>query len=165
MLRDLNPCGSHPNGLIGEDPIEILNNLFPYISQVAIRRINLLKVFGDNWDTEDGSGVRDYIHIVDLSEGYIDAIVFLISKESIYKVINLGSGKGYSVFQMILEFELSTGCEIPFVVEGRRDGDVAISYADISKAKDLLGWSPKRSLKQICIDGWNWQRNNPQGFT
>ena len=164
-LRYFNPVGAHPSGLIGEDPIGIPSNLFPYITQVAIRRINLLKVFGDNWDTEDGSGVRDYIHIMDLSEGHIDAIGFLMSKESIYEVINLGSGKGYSVFQMIREFELSTGCEIPFLIEGRRDGDVANNFADISKAENLLGWSPKRSLKQICIDGWNWQRNNPQGYT
>tara|TARA_Y100001968_G_C19376109_1_gene727743 strand:+ start:366 stop:1412 length:1047 start_codon:yes stop_codon:yes gene_type:complete len=164
-LRYFNPVGAHPSGLIGEDPIGIPSNLFPYISQVAIRRIKILKVFGDNWNTEDGSGVRDYVHIMDLSEGHIDAIDFLKLRESAYEVINLGSGKGYSVFQMIREFEVSTGCEIPFLIEGRRDGDVAKCFADISKAKILLGWSPKRSLKQICVDGWNWQRNNPEGYT
>ncbi len=118
-LRYFNPVGAHPSGLIAEDPIGIPSNLFSYITQVAIRRINLLKVFGDNWDTEDASGVRDYIHIMDLSEGHIDAIVFLMSKESIYEVINFGSGKGYSVFQKIRDFELSTNCEIPFLIEGR----------------------------------------------
>ena len=109
--------------------------------------------------------MRDYIQIMDLSEGHIDAIGFLKSKESIYEVSNLGSGKGYSVFQIISEFELSSVREISFLIEGRRDGDVAKYFADISKAENLLGWYPKRSLKQICKDGWNWQRNNPRGYT
>tara|TARA_B100001250_G_scaffold383682_1_gene377831 strand:+ start:920 stop:1966 length:1047 start_codon:yes stop_codon:yes gene_type:complete len=163
-LRYFNPVGAHPSGFIGEDPIGIPSNLFPYISQVAIGRRKVLKVFGDNWDTKDGSGVRDYIHIIDLAEGHIDAIDFLLSNESCIESINLGSGKGYSVFEFIKQFERSTGRDVPFLVQGRREGDVAKCYADISKAKRLLGWAPKRSLEQICLDGWNWQRKNPKGY-
>ena len=163
-LRYFNPVGAHPSGCIGEDPIGIPSNLFPYISQVAIGRRENLNVFGDDWDTKDGSGVRDYIHIMDLSEGHIDAIDYLHSNEPCCEFINLGSGKGYSVFQMIKQFELSTGCQIPFSIKKRRDGDVAKCYADISKAKKLLDWMPKRSLDQICLDGWNWQRKNPNGY-
>ena len=164
-LRYFNPVGAHPSGLIGEDPIGIPDNLFPYISQVAVGRRKFLKVFGDDWDTDDGSGVRDYIHIMDLAEGHIDAIDYLSSKESCLEFINLGSGKGYSVFQIINQFELSTGCKIPFSIQSRRDGDVAKCYADISKAKKLLGWTPKSSLQEICLDVWNWQRKNPNGYT
>ena len=163
-LRYFNPVGAHPSGVIGEDPIGIPNNLFPYISQVAIGRRKFLNVFGDNWDTIDGSGIRDYIHIMDLSEGHIEAISYLCSNESCFECINLGSGRGYSVFQIISEFELSTGRQIPFSIQARRHGDVGICYADISKAKRLLGWSPKRSLKQICVDSWNWQSKNPSGY-
>lgn len=163
-LRYFNPVGAHPSGLIGEDPIGIPNNLFPFLTQVAIGRQKLLKVFGDDWDTIDGSGIRDYIHIIDLAEGHLASIDFLDSKESCLEFINLGSGNGYSVFQIISQFESSTGCQIPFSIQGRRDGDVAISYADISKAKQLLGWSPKKSLEQICLDGWNWQIKNPNGY-
>jgi len=151
--------------LIGEDPIGIPNNLFPYISQVAIGRRKFLKVFGDDWDTNDGSGVRDYIHIMDLAEGHLDAIDYLNSKESCFEFINLGSGKGYSVFQIISQFEISSGREIPFSIFGRREGDVAKCFADISKARKLLGWSPKRTLEHICLDGWNWQTKNPNGYT
>ena len=163
-LRYFNPVGAHPSGLIGEDPIGVPSNLFPYISQVAIGRRKFLNVFGDNWDTEDGSGVRDYIHIMDLSEGHLDAIDYLNSKKSCFEYINLGSGKGYSVFQIIKQFELTTGCKIPFKIQSRRDGDVAECYADISKASELLGWKPKRTLEQICLDGWNWQQKNPIGY-
>ena len=163
-LRYFNPVGAHSTGLIGEDPIGIPNNLFPYITQVAIGRRNLLNVYGDDWDTRDGSGVRDYIHIMDLSEGHIDAIDYLHSKKSCFEFINLGSGNGYSVFQIIRQFEKSTGIDIPFLIKSRRYGDVAKCYADISKAKKLLRWKPKRSLEQICLDGWNWQRKNPNGY-
>ena len=163
-LRYFNPVGAHPSAFIGEDPVGIPNNLFPYITQVAIGRRSFLTVFGDDWNTNDGSGVRDYIHIMDLAEGHLEAIDYLMSNKSCYEYINLGSGEGYSVFQIIKEFEISTGCQIPFLVENRRDGDLAKCYADISKAKKLLGWSPKRTLKDICLDGWNWQRNNPRGY-
>ena len=164
-LRYFNPVGAHPSGLIGEDPIGIPNNLFPFISQVAIGRRNVLNVFGNDWDTIDGSGVRDYIHIMDLSEGHIDAMDFLNANQTCFELINLGSGKGFSVFQIIKEFEKTTGCKIPIEIQSRRDGDVAKCYADITKAHKLLGWTPKRSLKQICLDGWNWQRKNPNGYT
>ncbi len=164
-LRYFNPVGAHPSGLIGEDPIGVPNNLFPYISQVAIGRRKFLKVFGDDWDTKDGSGIRDYIHIIDLAEGHLASIDYLNSKDSCLEFINLGSGNGYSVFEIINQFELTNGCKIPFSIQGRRDGDVAKCYADISKAKKLLGWTPKRSLEQICSDGWNWQFKNPNGYT
>ena len=163
-LRYFNPVGAHPSGFIGEDPIGVPNNLLPYISQVAVGRRKILQVFGDDWDTVDGSGVRDYIHIMDLSEGHIDAFHFLNSQESCFEFINLGSGNGYSVFQVINEFESSTGCKIPYSIQNRREGDIAISYADISKAKKLLGWTPKKSLQQICLDSWNWQSKNPEGY-
>ena len=163
-LRYFNPVGAHPSGFIGEDPIGIPNNLFPFLTQVAIGRQKILKVFGDDWDTQDGSGIRDYIHIIDLAEGHLSAIEYLNSNESCLEFINLGSGSGYSVFQIISQFELSTGCKIPFTIQKRRDGDVARCYADISKAKKLLGWIPKRSLEQICLDGWNWQIKNPNGY-
>ena len=164
-LRYFNPVGAHPSGLIGEDPIGIPNNLFPYLAQVAIGKRKYLNVFGDNWSTKDGSGVRDYIHIVDLVEGHIAALEFLQTKDSCYEAINLGSGSGYSVFEIINQFELTTGIQIPYKIAAKRDGDIAISLADISKAKKLLGWSPTKSLHQICKDVWNWQCKNPDGFT
>ena len=163
-LRYFNPVGAHPSGLIGEDPRGIPNNLFPFITQVAIGRQKILSIYGDDWETKDGSGIRDYIHIIDLAEGHLASIDYLNTSESCLEFINLGSGKGYSVFQIIQQFELSTGCRIPFSIESRRDGDVAVSYADISKAKRLLSWTPKRSLEQICLDGWNWQMKNPNGY-
>ena len=163
-LRYFNPVGAHPSGQIGEDPRGIPNNLFPFITQVAIGRQKILSIYGDDWETKDGSGIRDYIHIIDLAEGHLASIDYLNTSESCLEFINLGSGKGYSVFQIIRQFELSTGCRIPFSIESRRDGDVAVSYADISKAKRLLSWTPKRSLEQICLDGWNWQMKNPNGY-
>ena len=163
-LRYFNPVGAHPSGLIGEDPRGIPNNLFPFITQVAIGRQKILSIYGDDWETKDGSGIRDYIHIIDLAEGHLASIDYLNTSESCLEFINLGSGKGYSVFEIIRQFELSTGCRIPFSIESRRDGDVAVSYADISKAKRLLSWTPKRSLEQICLDGWNWQMKNPNGY-
>ncbi|WP_269624695.1 UDP-glucose 4-epimerase GalE [Prochlorococcus marinus] len=163
-LRYFNPVGAHPSGLIGEDPIGIPNNLFPFITQVAIGTQKLLNIYGDDWGTRDGTGIRDYIHIIDLAEGHLASIDYFNSTESCLEFINLGSGKGYSVFQIIRQFELSTGRKIPFSIQDRRDGDVAKSFADISKAKKLLGWTPKRSLEQICLDGWNWQIKNPHGY-
>ncbi len=163
-LRYFNPVGAHPSSMIGEDPIGIPNNLFPFLTQVAIGRQRFLKIYGDDWETKDGSGVRDYIHVNDLADGHLASIDYLNSKDSCLEFINLGSGHGYSVFQIINQFELSTGLKIPFSIQSRRDGDVAECYADISKAKRLLGWTPKRSLEQICLDGWNWQRKNPNGY-
>ena len=163
-LRYFNPVGAHPSGLIGEDPIGIPNNLFPFLTQVAIGRQKLLKVFGDDWNTKDGSGIRDYVHIMDLAEGHLASLDFLNANGSCLEFINLGSGNGYSVFQIIRQFELSTGCHIPYSIQKRRDGDVSVCCADISKAKKLLAWTPKRSLEQICSDGWNWQNKNPNGY-
>ncbi len=164
-LRYFNPVGAHPSGVIGEDPIGIPNNLFPFLTQVAIGRRKHLQIFGDDWETKDGSGIRDYIHIIDLAEGHLSSIDYLNSNDSCLEFINLGSGIGYSVFQIISQFELSTGCKIPYSIQRRRDGDVPICYADISKAKKLLDWSPMRSLEQICLDGWNWQMKNPKGYS
>ena len=163
-LRYFNPVSSHPSGILGEDPIGIPNNLFPFITQVAIGRQKYLNVYGDDWETIDGSGVRDYIHIIDLVEGHLASLDYLKSMESCLEFINLGSGKGYSVFQIIRQFESTTGCQIPFSIKNRREGDVAQCYADISKADKLLGWTPKMSLEQICSDGWNWQIKNPNGY-
>tara|TARA_B100000579_G_C22793056_1_gene835614 strand:+ start:412 stop:1461 length:1050 start_codon:yes stop_codon:yes gene_type:complete len=163
-LRYFNPVGSHSSGVIGEDPIGIPSNLFPYLSQVAIGRRKVLKVFGDDWDTNDGTGVRDYIHIMDLAEGHLAALDYLFSKKCCYEIVNLGSGIGYSVLQIINEFQKATDCTIPFEIESRRDGDISISVADISKAMKLFDWRPKRNLKQMCLDVWNWQRNNPKGY-
>ncbi len=164
-LRYFNPVGAHPSSMIGEDPIGIPNNLFPFLTQVAIGRQRMLQIYGDDWETNDGSGVRDYIHINDLAEGHLASLEYLNSKDSCLEFINLGSGHGYSVFQIIKQFEISTGCKIPFSIQSRRDGDIAKCYADISKAKRLLDWTPKRSLEQICLDGWNWQVNNPNGYS
>ena len=144
--------------------IGIPNNLFPFLTQVAIGRQKFLKVFGDDWETNDGSGIRDYIHILDLAEGHLASIDYLKTNDSCLEFINLGSGRGFSVFEIIKQFELSTGCQIPFSIQSRRAGDVAKCYADISKAKKLLGWAPMRSLEQICLDGWNWQMKNPYGY-
>ena len=164
VLRYFNPVGAHPSGLIGEDPIGVPNNLFPYITQVAIGRLGSLSVFGADWNTRDGSGIRDYIHIMDLSEGHIAAFDHLLAKESCYEVFNLGSGIGYSVFEIINEFKITTGCKIPYRVVKRRRGDIAKSLADIGKANRILGWFPKRKLSEICMDGWRWQQKNPNGY-
>ncbi len=163
VLRYFNPVGAHPSGFFGENPIGIPNNLFPFITQVAVGRRKFLEVFGDDWDTNDGSGVRDYIHVMDLVDGHLSAIDYLKTNCG-FEVINLGSGSGFSVFQIINEFERSTGCKIPFIIKSRRAGDIAKSFADISKAKKLFGWIPKKSLQQICVDSWNWQRKYPSGY-
>ncbi len=164
FLRYFNPVGAHPSGLIGEDPLGDPENLFPYISQVAIGRKLSLKVFGDDWDTYDGTPIRDYIHVMDLAEGHILALNYLNeNKPQIFKV-NLGSGIGYSVFDVINAFEKATNCKVLYEIKGRRSGDVGINLANISLAKNKLGWVPKRSLSESCIDGWNWQVNNPKGY-
>ncbi len=163
VLRYFNPVGAHPSGFLGEEPNGIPNNLFPLITQVLIGRRKFLQVFGDDWDTNDGSGIRDYIHVMDLVDGHLSALDYLKTNCG-FDVINLGSGSGFSVFQIINEFEFLTGLKIPFEIQSRRDGDIARSFADISKAKKLLGWIPKKSLQQICFDSWNWRRNNPSGY-
>ena len=164
ILRYFNPVAAHPSGLIGEDPRGIPDNLFPYITQVAIGRINTLNVYGDDWNTKDGSGIRDYIHIIDLAEGHIAALNYLKSNKFTYEIINLGSNNGYSVFEIINEFHRITGYKVNYKVVERRSGDIPISIADISKANKLLGWSPTRNLKDMCLDGLNWQIKNPNGY-
>jgi UDP-glucose 4-epimerase len=164
MLRYFNPVGAHPSGLIGEDPNGIPNNLMPYISQVAIGRLRELSVFGDDYPTPDGTGIRDYIHVMDLADGHLKALEKL--KEDPGAVAyNLGTGKGTSVFEMIEAFSRATGRDIPYRVTTRRPGDAAECYADPSKAKRELGWEAKLDIYDMCRDSWNWQSKNPDGYS
>lgn len=164
-LRYFNPVGAHKSGRIGEDPNGEPNNLMPYISQVAVGRREKLKVFGNNYDTPDGTGVRDYIHIVDLAEGHVSAIKKLAGGElKGFVVYNLGTGQGYSVLEVVDAFSKASGKAIKYEIVDRRPGDVASSYADVTLAAKELGWKAKRGLKEMCEDTWNWQRSNPNGF-
>jgi UDP-glucose 4-epimerase len=162
-LRYFNPVGAHASGLIGEDPRGIPNNLMPYITQVAVGRLPKLRVFGGDWPTVDGSGVRDYIHVMDLAEGHVAALDRLLAHEGMFTV-NLGTGQGYSVLQMVQAFGKHIGRALPYEIVARRPGDVAECWADPSAAEKLLGWKAKRGLEQICADAWRWQQNNPQGY-
>ena len=163
-LRYFNPVGAHESGLIGEVPNGVPNNLMPFISQVAVGKRKKLSVFGGDYDTPDGTGVRDYIHVVDLAEGHLKAIEKLSSSEGIF-TINLGTGIGYSVFDIIKAFELASKRPIPYQVEARRQGDIASCYANPIYAKECLGWSAKKDLKQMCEDTWRWQSKNPDGYS
>ena len=164
-LRYFNPLGAHKSGDIGEDPNGIPNNLAPYITQVAVGKLEKLSVFGDDYDTPDGTCIRDYIHINDLAAGHTASIKYLISgNRKGFDVINLGSGKGYSVLEIVENFEKAVGNKIPYVIAGRRAGDIPVSYAKIDKAKELLGWEPKYSIEEMCKDSWNWQKKNPDGY-
>jgi len=163
-LRYFNPVGAHPSGRMGEDPNGIPNNLFPFVSQVAIGRREQLEIFGGDWPTPDGSGVRDYIHVMDLAEGHLAALNCLISEPPQLLEVNLGSGKGHSVLDVVKAFETASGCVVPYTVVARRDGDAAITIADPSLAEERLGWKSKRSLEDMCRDGWAWQSANPQGY-
>lgn len=162
VLRYFNPVGNHPSGRIGEDPTGPPNNLMPYVAQVAVGRRPFLSVFGNDYPTHDGTGVRDYIHVVDLAEGHLAALN--AAQNSGLQVFNLGTGKGYSVLDMVRAMEKACGHEIPYKVVDRRPGDVAVVYADTSKAKLELGWQAKRGLEQMCTDLWAWQSTNPKGF-
>ena len=157
-LRYFNPVGAHNSGLIGENPKGIPNNLFPYICKVASGEIKNLKIFGNDWPTKDGTGVRDYIHIEDLAEGHKKALNLLLKKDVNFLSINLGNGLGVSVLEMIEKFEKVNNCKIKKVFESRREGDVASTYADIKLAEKVMGWKPKKTLSDICRDGWNWQK-------
>ena len=162
-LRYFNPIGAHESGLIGEDPMGIPNNLSPLVARVASGRMDELKVYGNDWDTPDGTGVRDYIHVVDLARGHVKAIDYLLSgKPSL--TVNLGTGVGYSVMDVIRAYEEVIGRPIQYRVTDRRPGDVALYYADPSLAESLLGWRAERSLKQMCADSWRWQSQNPMGY-
>lgn len=164
-LRYFNPVGAHESGMIGEDPNGIPNNLMPFISQVAVGKLDKLKVFGGDYDTPDGTGVRDYIHVMDLAEGHLAALNFLsnLDKGGFFP-INLGTGKGISVLQMIEAFSKASGTDIPYEIVDRRLGDVASCYADVRLAKELLGWEARRSLEDMCRDTWRWQSRNPNGY-
>jgi UDP-glucose 4-epimerase len=163
LLRYFNPIGAHKSGDIGEDPTGIPNNLMPYISQVAVGKLDELKVFGDDYPTRDGTGIRDYIHVVDLCVGHLDALEKLQDNPGV-KVYNLGTGRGYSVLEMIDAFEEATGKEIPYQITERRPGDIAKCFADPSKAEKELGWKAERGIVDMCRDTWAWQSKNPKGF-
>jgi len=166
ILRYFNPVGAHESGTIGEDPNGIPNNLMPFISQTAVGKREYLSVFGSDYDTHDGTGVRDYIHVVDLANAHVKAIDYLNTKESMDKplITNLGTGIGYSVLDVVKAFEKASGKEVPYKLVDRRAGDIAKCYADPSYAKEVLGWEAKRDLEQMCIDSWRWQSNNPNGY-
>jgi len=163
LLRYFNPIGAHESGRIGEDPAGIPNNLLPYITQVAIGKLPRLSVYGDDYPTHDGTGVRDYIHVVDLAQGHVKAIEYAVAHKG-SEVFNLGTGVGYSVLDIVHAFEEVNGIKIPYSVVARRPGDIAECYADPIKAKELLGWTAKKDLNAMCRDAWNWQMNNPTGY-
>lgn len=164
ILRYFNPVGAHHSGLIGEDPNGIPNNLMPYISQVAVGKLKQLPVFGSDYPTHDGTGVRDYIHVVDLAKGHLKALEALHKLNGVHE-INLGTGTGYSVLDVIEAFKKASGKEIPYKLTERRPGDVAACYADPKKAKELLGWEANYQIDDMCRDSWNWQSKNPTGYT
>lgn len=162
-LRYFNPVGAHPSGLIGEDPSDIPNNLMPYIAQVAVGRREALSVFGGDYPTPDGTGVRDYIHVMDLAEGHVAALRYLEQESGLLQV-NLGTGRGLSVLEMLAGFEAACGRQLPYQIVERRPGDVATCYADPHLAADRLGWRASRDPQQMFEDAWRWQSNNPEGF-
>jgi UDP-glucose 4-epimerase len=164
VLRYFNPVGAHPSGLIGEDPNGIPNNLMPYVAQVAVGRREFLTVFGDDYDTPDGTGVRDYLHVVDLAEGHKAAIAYIEKKGAGLSTFNLGSGNGCSVLDMVNAMGKACGHEIKYKIGDRRPGDISTCYADASLAKTEMGWEAKRSLDDMCKDLWCWQQKNPDGF-
>ena len=163
LLRYFNPIGAHPSGLIGEDPQGIPNNLMPYISQVAVGRLDHLSVYGNDYDTHDGTGVRDYIHVCDLAAGHVAAINYMQNHKG-ENVFNLGTGTGYSVLDMVKAFESVTGTKVPYQIVGRRAGDLATVYASPDKSAELLGWKARYGLEDMCRDAWRWQSSNPMGF-
>lgn len=164
LLRYFNPIGAHESGMLGEDPNGIPNNLLPYISQVAVGKLNELKVFGNDYDTHDGTGVRDYIHVVDLSLGHIKALEKVLDSTGA-EAYNIGTGNGYSVLDVISAFENASGKDVKYEIKERRPGDIAASYAFADKAKKVLGWTAKRGIDEMCKDTWRWQSNNPNGYT
>jgi UDP-glucose 4-epimerase len=163
LLRYFNPVGAHKSGLIGEDPNDTPNNLIPYISQVAVGKLEKLSVFGGDYDTPDGTGVRDYIHVVDLAKGHVKALQALEYKPQVLTV-NLGTGNGYSVLDMVKAFENASGKDVPYQIVDRRPGDIAICYADPAYAEDQLDWKAERELDEMCEDTWRWQSQNPDGY-
>lgn len=164
LLRYFNPVGAHESGRIGEDPAGIPNNLMPFVTQVAVGKREKLAVFGDDYPTPDGTGVRDYIHVVDLAKGHLKSLEKLDDIHGA-EAYNLGTGQGSSVLEVIKTFEKATGQKVPYQIVERRPGDAAICYADVSKARKELQWETKRTLDEMCRDAWNWQQNNPNGYT
>lgn len=164
LLRYFNPIGAHKSGRIGENPNGIPNNLMPYITQVAIGKLPYLNVFGDDYDTHDGTGVRDYIHVVDLALGHVKAVEKILKDEPKVNVYNLGTGNGYSVLDIVKAFEQASGQKIEYKIAPRRPGDLDVCYSDATKAFNELGWKAERGLLEMCEDSWRWQSNNPNGF-
>jgi len=163
LLRYFNPVGAHPSGLIGESPNDIPNNLMPYISQTAVGKREMLQVFGGDYPTPDGTGVRDYIHVMDLAEGHLKALQKLENFDRVM-TINLGTGQGYSVLEMVKAFEEASGKKVPYQIVSRRPGDIATCYADPGYAKKVLDWEAKRGIEEMCADAWRWQSQNPNGY-
>lgn len=163
LLRYFNPVGAHESGRLGEDPNGVPNNLMPFITQVAAGKLQRLQVFGNDYRTIDGTGVRDYIHVVDLVKGHLKALEKVMSSYGMH-VYNLGTGSGYSVLEMLAAFEKATGVKIPYQIVDRRPGDVAICYANPGKARDELGWAATKGIEEMCLDSWRWQKHNPNGF-
>ena len=163
LLRYFNPIGAHKSGTIGENPNGIPNNLMPYITQIAVGKLKELGVFGNDYDTPDGTGVRDYIHVVDLAKGHVKALKKIEENPGL-AIYNLGTGKGYSVLDIVKNFEAATGVKIPYVIKPRRAGDIATCYCDASKAEKELGWKAENGIREMCEDSWRWQSNNPQGY-
>jgi len=163
LLRYFNPVGAHKSGTIGEDPNGIPNNLMPFIAQTAVGKREFLSIFGGDYNTPDGTGVRDYIHVVDLAQGHVNALEKLSSLKKVLTV-NLGTGNGYSVLDMVQAFEKASGKKVPYKIVPRRAGDIATCFADPSYAKEVLGWEAKRKVNEMCEDSWRWQSNNPNGY-
>ena len=163
LLRYFNPIGAHESGDIGEDPRGIPNNLMPYITQVAVGRREYLSVYGNDYDTHDGTGVRDYIHVVDLAKGHVAAVKYVAEHKGC-EVFNLGTGVGYSVLDIVKAFNKVNDMELPYVIGPRRPGDVDACFADPKKAREVLGWEATKTLEDMCRDAWHWQKNNPRGY-
>ena len=163
LLRYFNPIGAHKSGKIGEDPKGIPNNLLPYISQVAIGKLDHLSVFGDDYDTHDGTGVRDYIHVVDLAKGHVLAVDKIDELNGV-EIINLATGNGYSVLDVVKAFEKASGRDVPYEIAPRREGDIAKCFADAKKAEKVLGWIAENGIEEMCEDSWRWQSQNPNGY-
>ena len=164
LLRYFNPIGAHPSGTMGENPNGIPNNLMPYITQVAVGKLPELGVFGNDYDTPDGTGVRDYIHVVDLAKGHVKALKKIEEKAGL-KIYNLGTAVGYSVLDIVKNFEEANDIKIPYTIKPRRAGDIATCYSDATKAKEELGWTAEYGIKEMCADSWRWQKNNPNGYS
>ncbi len=164
LLRYFNPIGAHESGRIGENPSGIPNNLMPYITQVAIGKRPFLSVYGNDYDTPDGTCIRDYIHVVDLADGHVKAVNNILDGKKGVQIFNLGTGKGYSVLDIVKAFSKAYGKELPYKIASRRPGDLAVCFSDPSKAKEVLGWEAKRGIDDMCRDSWNWQSKNPNGY-